>query len=71
MPPMCRKVIFSDWAEFVGNYTQRSMSFANDKLVALSALAGEIGQPLSLSYFAGLWRRDCFLDADAKTLTIH
>jgi len=50
------KVILNDWAEFVDNYTQRLMSFPSDKLVALSALASEIGESLSLSYRAGLWQ---------------
>lgn len=50
------QTIFKVWPEIVDNYTQRSLSFPGDKLIALAALASEIGDPLNMTYLAGLWK---------------
>lgn len=47
--------IFDNWALIVDDYSKRSLSFPDDKLVALSALASESGETLKLTYLAGLW----------------
>lgn len=44
-----------DWIPMVQNYTQRDLSLPGDKLVAIAALASEIGRPFHLTYLAGLW----------------
>jgi hypothetical protein len=45
------------WESLVVDYTQRSLSVAEDKLPALSGLAQEFGSVTCDEYLAGLWRK--------------
>ena len=45
---------FWEWA--VTEYTKRSISFADDKLLAISAIAREVGNRKQDDYLAGFWR---------------
>lgn len=49
--------IFTTWAEIVDDYTQRLLSFPDDKLTALAAMASEVGANLGTTYLAGLWNK--------------
>ena len=46
------------WGSIVAVYTQCSLSFGSDKLVAVSGLAEMIGKVMQSEYLAGLWRMD-------------
>jgi hypothetical protein len=46
--------IFHAWAGYIKEYTRGSLSFAGDKLIAIAAIAMEIGIPLSMTYLAEL-----------------
>ena len=48
--------IFRTWADILDDYTQRSLSFPSDKLVALAAMASEVGTGVNMAYVAGLWK---------------
>lgn len=52
------RVILEEWANVLDNYTKRSMSVPGDKLIAISALAREIGTVYNLDYLAGLWENE-------------
>jgi len=45
------------WAQIIEHYTQRKLTNGEDKLVAVSALAKEIGAILNDEYLAGIWRK--------------
>ncbi|ORY18240.1 heterokaryon incompatibility protein-domain-containing protein [Clohesyomyces aquaticus] len=47
-----------DWTEIVSDYSRKEMTFAKDKLPALSALAKTYGDRHGDAYLAGLWRKD-------------
>jgi hypothetical protein len=44
------------WSDIVGTYSRTSLTFASDKLVAVSALAKQMKATLNDEYVAGLWR---------------
>jgi hypothetical protein len=44
------------WAAVVNAYTKTKVSFASDKLVALSGLAKIISEEMNCAYVAGLWQ---------------
>ncbi|KAL2064515.1 hypothetical protein VTL71DRAFT_3652 [Oculimacula yallundae] len=46
------------WLLIVLIYTQCSLTFGKDKLVAISGLAGRLSKDIGCKYLAGLWRRD-------------
>jgi hypothetical protein len=48
--------IFHAWAGHIKEYTRGLLSFAGDKLIAIAAIAMEIGIPLSMTYLAELWK---------------
>ena len=50
------RTVFHTWAGHVAEYTRGSLSFVGDKLIAIAAIAMEIGIPLSMTYLAGLWK---------------
>ncbi|KAJ6441087.1 Activating signal cointegrator 1 complex subunit 2 [Purpureocillium lavendulum] len=43
------------WAEMVGEYTERELTYPMDRLPAISGLAGEMAEALRMKYCAGLW----------------
>lgn len=46
------------WCRMIHNYTTRAISYASDKLPAVSALASRVAQETGDEYLAGLWRSD-------------
>lgn len=48
--------LLARWADMVQEYTQRNLSFASDRLPAMAGLAGEMGERLSMTYCAGIWK---------------
>jgi hypothetical protein len=46
-----------DWYSLVEEYTNRELSYAADKLPALSGLAHKFAQATDDVYLAGLWKR--------------
>ena len=48
---------YQPWAQIVQQYTASSLTFPDDKLVALSAVAKLMAGVLRDEYIAGLWRR--------------
>ncbi|KAJ4303821.1 hypothetical protein N0V90_002722 [Kalmusia sp. IMI 367209] len=54
----------SVWLTVRGEYSRRNLSYAGDKLVAISAVAEEIGQGYGGRYLAGLWEKD--LESELK-----
>jgi hypothetical protein len=49
------KALASTWYQAVTDYTSRSLSFPQDKLVAIAGMARTVGGFLNCSYHAGLW----------------
>jgi hypothetical protein len=49
------------WLVIRGEYTRRKLSCAEDKLVAIAALASELAGVYG-KYLAGLWEQDLFMD---------
>lgn len=45
------------WYKVLADYTNRSLTFPSDKLVAISGIASVVGRFLNDEYFAGLWRK--------------
>jgi hypothetical protein len=46
------------WLAVRGEYSQRRLGHISDKLVAISAVAEQIGRSYNTRYLAGLWERD-------------
>jgi hypothetical protein len=46
------------WIFIVGAYSEGSLSFSKDKLVALSGLAQMMSKDMDSPYVAGMWRKD-------------
>lgn len=46
------------WKKLVEDYSARDLTFSSDKLIAISSIAGMIGERLNDEYLAGIWRRD-------------
>lgn len=42
----------------VCEYMSRNISFETDRLVAWSAISGEVGRRTNWEYLAGLWKQD-------------
>jgi hypothetical protein len=49
---------YSTWYWLVSNYTSRDITYANDKLPAISGLASVFASHRQDEYLAGLWARD-------------
>lgn len=49
---------FRFWAEMVSFYSQRGLTYLNDKLPAISGLAREVQRFTSADYIAGIWLQD-------------
>jgi hypothetical protein len=45
------------WASIVQSYTQRNLTFDEDKLIAIGGIAERMGRLIKSQYFAGLWRK--------------
>lgn len=60
--------LFVQWHELVETYTECSLTFASDKLPAISGAAERINQITSSVYLAGLWKyviaQDLFWSVD-------
>ncbi|USP78816.1 HET-domain-containing protein [Curvularia clavata] len=50
------------WLAIRGEYSRRMLSYQGDKLVAVSAIAEELGQLYKGRYLAGMWERDLAVD---------
>lgn len=50
------------WLSLRGEYSRRSLSYQGDKLLAIAAIAEELGRTYDSRYLAGLWERDLALD---------
>lgn len=46
------------WYRLLEDYCQRSLTFENDRLYAISGLAQEIQQQTHMTYIVGLWKED-------------
>lgn len=44
------------WGKIVGAYISSGLSFERDRVVAISGIAGFIGQKMHVEYHAGLWK---------------
>lgn len=44
------------WADVVSKYTRRDMTFAGDRLLAISAVAAKFAPHFGCDYFAGHWK---------------
>ncbi|KAF1979678.1 HET-domain-containing protein, partial [Bimuria novae-zelandiae CBS 107.79] len=54
----------SVWLTVRGEYSRRNLSYAGDKLLAVSTVAEEIGRGYRSKYLAGLWEKD--LESELK-----
>jgi hypothetical protein len=52
------KTLTSTWYQAVTDYTSRSLTFPQDKLVAIAGMARILGIFLNCSYHAGLWEEN-------------
>ncbi|KAH7121695.1 heterokaryon incompatibility protein-domain-containing protein [Dactylonectria macrodidyma] len=50
-----KEKLLSRWADMVGDYTSRALTFPTDRLPALSGIAAEMVDALGMKYCAGLW----------------
>lgn len=50
------------WLSIRGEYSRRSLTYHTDKLLAVAAVAEEVGRSYQSRYLAGLWERDLALD---------
>ncbi|KAJ4373605.1 hypothetical protein N0V86_007747 [Didymella sp. IMI 355093] len=50
------------WLSLRAEYSRRSLSYQGDKLLAIAAIAEEVGRTYNSRYFAGLWDRDLVMD---------
>ncbi|KAI0326975.1 HET-domain-containing protein [Cubamyces sp. BRFM 1775] len=57
-------IIHAAWAEVVGDYTTRSLTYSEDTLVACAGIAEAFGRALGsqTEYLAGLWRDSLLYD---------
>lgn len=53
-----KRLVDSMWSWIVTTYSGCKLTYANDKLIAISGVAREIQQQTHDSYVAGLWRND-------------
>ncbi|KAF4990544.1 hypothetical protein FGRMN_8405 [Fusarium graminum] len=53
-----RQAIYDAWYNLMDDYWQRELTYATDKLVAISALAEQMSSMLDDEYVCGLWRKD-------------
>lgn len=49
---------YSRWEYIVQEYTERSLTYQKDKLIALAGIAEELSRVWKDTYLAGLWKRD-------------
>jgi hypothetical protein len=56
------------WLAVRGEYSRRNLTCQGDKLLAIAAVAEELGRTYNSRYFAGLWERDLALDLQWKCL---
>ncbi|KAF1997706.1 HET-domain-containing protein, partial [Amniculicola lignicola CBS 123094] len=54
--------IYDLWHRIVGSYSKRAVSYPQDKLPAISALAAEVSKLTKDEYLAGLWRSNLLRD---------
>ncbi|RAQ76627.1 hypothetical protein COH21_012933 [Aspergillus flavus] len=57
-PPMTRSDAYSEWYFLVELYSSRSLTYQDDILVAVSAVAKRFSTNVSGKYLAGLWEED-------------
>jgi hypothetical protein len=50
------------WLAVRGEYSRRALSYQGDKLLAVAAIAEELGRKYHSRYLAGLWERDLVMD---------
>ncbi|KAF2180946.1 HET-domain-containing protein [Zopfia rhizophila CBS 207.26] len=50
------------WLTIRGEYSRRRLTYGGDKLVAISAVAEEIGRSYGGRYLAGMWEQDLVMD---------
>jgi hypothetical protein len=50
------------WLAVRGEYSRRALSYQGDKLLAVAAVAEELGRRYHSRYLAGLWERDLAMD---------
>ncbi|KAK5995646.1 hypothetical protein PT974_04062 [Cladobotryum mycophilum] len=53
-----REHLYATWRALVGQYTQRQLTYGDDKFPAISGLARSFSPALDDEYVAGLWRGD-------------
>lgn len=53
-----RRQPYDFWYQVVAEYSGRNLTYATDRLLAVSSLAHEMGRILDDAYVAGLWRQD-------------
>lgn len=53
--------VFSNWYRIVSEYGTRTLSYAKDKLPAISAIAKQVYTLTNARYCAGLWKEDMHL----------
>ncbi|CAJ2513530.1 Uu.00g016490.m01.CDS01 [Anthostomella pinea] len=61
----------TSWDKIVARYTQMDLSFAEDRLPALGAMARRYAKYHSLNYVAGLWRETLARDLSSWRLNRH
>jgi hypothetical protein len=54
------------WLALRGEYSRRSLSYQGDKLLAIAAVAEELGRTYDSRYLAGIWERDLAMDLQWK-----
>ncbi|KAH8776294.1 heterokaryon incompatibility protein-domain-containing protein [Diaporthe sp. PMI_573] len=54
------------WHWIMGEYTARQLTFAGDKLPAISAVAAEVARRTGWTYLAGLWKENLFSELHWK-----
>jgi hypothetical protein len=54
---LTRERLLEIWQDFVDIYTKHDLTFAGDKLLAISAIASEFAPHMRSDYLAGLWRQ--------------
>ncbi|CAO2650182.1 Nn.00g014740.m01.CDS01 [Neocucurbitaria sp. VM-36] len=50
------------WLAARGEYSRRSLTHQSDKLLAIAAVAEELGRKYESNYLAGMWERDLAMD---------
>ncbi|KAF3039016.1 hypothetical protein E8E12_006925 [Didymella heteroderae] len=50
------------WLSLRAEYSRRNLSFRGDKLLAIAAIAEEVGRTYNSHYLAGMWERDLAMD---------